>query len=618
MFCGGHINVYHLVAGATYTVGRKDCDVLIAVSDPSISRSHATISVAAVPAGELSNITFVPDVFVSDSSKHGTFVNGDRVLSIEKARKVGHDDTIVFGRDIKSRLRYTPIVVALSSSLNHHETKDVVTATCKIGGILREPLLHCEFHKERVAPFMFAFCTNEVTGEEAALTAMLCGYVLVSPRYITDLFSVIRDSCALPMSAFPQPGSFDAMRNRALVDRPYCRPDPTMFGCGEFLLQAPRDPSSAFRMLHFLFLDESLMNRYKRAIEIGGGYCSATSVDAVLKWNPQESEFLPLQSLVVSRHSHGKNVFVVVPSAVFSDVMAQVITGTGELTDTTRAFCKLWAANNKLLHEENIHVAIYCADTASQIMSTSPGVLCRDEMETDITVDEECDSNATEDGFASPPTPKRKIVAETHHPVQIVTEPKPSTSPSDTLSHQKNAQAMEETLYESWKQSLEEPPLTVAQAAARGDQHVTFPSQAEANLTPKRDRTAATLPISPSSCRRQQKAAEKSRALQYTEDYLCVLCQRFGDQTVEPRAPVVEQICCGSLQHRFLSDENRRFLRNTHEKISGFLANLQIVETNVRHKTIGTQSEVKEIREKCQTIASAIEATMERLGMSLF
>jgi hypothetical protein len=61
-----------------YTVGRKDCTVIIA-DDASISRVHADIVVKPLPLEFLTNPSKAARVLVKDLSKFGTRVDGERV-----------------------------------------------------------------------------------------------------------------------------------------------------------------------------------------------------------------------------------------------------------------------------------------------------------------------------------------------------------------------------------------------------------------------------------------------------------------------------------------------------------------------------------------------------------
>uniref|UniRef100_A0A8C3FQ74 Nibrin n=1 Tax=Chrysemys picta bellii TaxID=8478 RepID=A0A8C3FQ74_CHRPI len=85
---------YRLLVGTEYVVGRKNCAILIQ-DDQSISRSHAVLTVTH-PETNLSQALSVPELIIQDTSKYGTFVNGEKVLN-GTSRTLKSGDRVNFG-----------------------------------------------------------------------------------------------------------------------------------------------------------------------------------------------------------------------------------------------------------------------------------------------------------------------------------------------------------------------------------------------------------------------------------------------------------------------------------------------------------------------------------------
>ncbi|KAI8920965.1 hypothetical protein DFJ77DRAFT_144301 [Powellomyces hirtus] len=99
----------------SYTIGRKDADLVLG-TDKSVSRSHATLTVAEpVSTEELMNVDARCRVTLSDKgSKFGTYLNGmaRKVVGSEQVRE---GDVITFGVNKSTfRLTYVPVVICCS------------------------------------------------------------------------------------------------------------------------------------------------------------------------------------------------------------------------------------------------------------------------------------------------------------------------------------------------------------------------------------------------------------------------------------------------------------------------------------------------------------------------
>ncbi|XP_015261545.1 PREDICTED: nibrin [Gekko japonicus] len=93
---------HRLLIGIEYVVGRKNCAILIQ-DDQSISRSHAVLSVSHPPVNLSESSTF-PVLTLKDTSKYGTFVNGEKLPS-GSSRNLQSGDRITFGV-FESKYRY--------------------------------------------------------------------------------------------------------------------------------------------------------------------------------------------------------------------------------------------------------------------------------------------------------------------------------------------------------------------------------------------------------------------------------------------------------------------------------------------------------------------------------
>ena len=259
------------LVGGSYTIGRKGCDITFP-DDPSISRHHATLTVLNIGAGALSALSQLQQIYVADNSKHGTFLNGDRVLSIEERRIVNDGDLMVIGKHVTLVFHYAPVVVCLSPTLPQDDAAQITTTLCNVGGILTDkPLSPKEFVSAQVSPFVLAYCMAEVANEPLFVEALLYGYTLITPAYFSSLHKVLRDTCGIAFNLLPQPSAFEPPRVPVFFDARYARPEPSYFGPQEFLWMSPRQYEHVFRSIHFVFTNSELLDKYAGIVAVGGG-----------------------------------------------------------------------------------------------------------------------------------------------------------------------------------------------------------------------------------------------------------------------------------------------------------------------------------------------------------
>ncbi|XP_065441944.1 nibrin isoform X2 [Chrysemys picta bellii] len=124
---------YRLLVGTEYVVGRKNCAILIQ-DDQSISRSHAVLTVTH-PETNLSQALSVPELIIQDTSKYGTFVNGEKVLN-GTSRTLKSGDRVNFGVfESKFRVEYEPLIVC-SSCLEVSGKTALNQAILQLGGLV--------------------------------------------------------------------------------------------------------------------------------------------------------------------------------------------------------------------------------------------------------------------------------------------------------------------------------------------------------------------------------------------------------------------------------------------------------------------------------------------------
>ena len=305
----GYTRQLLLVAG-TYTLGRSDCDVNLP-DDPSLSRHHITLTVIAVGASHLEDIAHVPTLLLSDHSKHGTWVNDSKVLSTADKLLLQPRDVIVLGRSAaRIRVHYAPLIVVLSETLSFDETKMTQGYVAKLGGsCLRNEVPTIDaLRAAGVSPLLMAFVAKCVTCEAAAMLSFINRYVLVNVEYIKALHDLVKDELAVTLTSLPRPFNYEAVRDPALTDVPYFRPEPCLFGVEEFATSNIAAASQLFRTVHFLFLDHvevQCFHKYGHIIATAGGTASLIKGPDVLTWERQSSRVKRRETRAALRRDGG-------------------------------------------------------------------------------------------------------------------------------------------------------------------------------------------------------------------------------------------------------------------------------------------------------------------------
>ncbi|XP_048880143.1 nibrin [Brienomyrus brachyistius] len=234
---GGQLHC--LVAGGEYTVGRKSCAVLLH-NDQSISRAHARLAVS-LSASARPNVstTFT----VTDTSKYGTFVNGDR-LAQNDARVLQNGDQLTFGVfENKFRVVFEALVVC-SSCVDNVGKASLATNVQQLGGRLVSSWSQDCSHL--VMP------TVKVTVK--TICALLCCRPIVKPDFFSELRKAAQQMQALPKAESFLPDLDEPTLEKKNVD-----------------LHLVAERKCLFEGKTFIFLNAKQLKRLSAAVGFGGG-----------------------------------------------------------------------------------------------------------------------------------------------------------------------------------------------------------------------------------------------------------------------------------------------------------------------------------------------------------
>ncbi|KAK9403174.1 nibrin [Crotalus adamanteus] len=236
---GGQL--YRLLVGVEYVVGRKNCGILIQ-NDQSISRSHAVLSVNHLQVN-LSQSSSFPELTLKDTSKYGTFVNGEK-LHNGNTITLNTGDRITFGVfESKYRVEYEPLVVC-SSCLDVSQKNILNKNILQLGGHVVN-----EWNEDCTHLVMVLVKITVKT-----ICALICGRPIMKPEYFDELIKAIQAKQQLPLPErfFPR------------VD------EPTIENENIDLTKCPRR-RTIFRGKSFMFLTTKQHAKLNSAIKLGGG-----------------------------------------------------------------------------------------------------------------------------------------------------------------------------------------------------------------------------------------------------------------------------------------------------------------------------------------------------------
>ncbi|XP_065254781.1 nibrin [Emys orbicularis] len=232
---------YRLLVGTEYVVGRKNCAILIQ-DDQSISRSHAVLTVTH-PETNLSQALSVPELIIQDTSKYGTFVNGEKVLN-GTSRTLKSGDRVNFGVfESKFRVEYEPLIVC-SSCLEVSGKTALNQAILQLGGLVVN-----DWSEECTHLVMISVKVTVKT-----ICALICNRPIIKPEYFVECIRAIQSKQQLPkLESFYPP-----------VDEPGIGPE-------KLDLSMRHERKIIFRGKTFLFLSAKQHKKLSPAIILGGG-----------------------------------------------------------------------------------------------------------------------------------------------------------------------------------------------------------------------------------------------------------------------------------------------------------------------------------------------------------
>ncbi|TPP40927.1 FHA domain family protein [Leishmania donovani] len=340
----GEIHRHFLLPDQTYTLGRKTCRILLPVAEPSISRHHATIFVAPMPRYSVLDPSAQLEIRIEDVSKHGTFVDRERIGK-GNSRFLYPEDRIRLGLRVTARIIPVMLVLAISPDLTDASLDLVLDACVHVGALVVEdsipaPLSYYEQHINCIG-FLYV-AEDSFRMEETMMTALGHGYTLVTPQYIANLVRSLEKKSTLMPGEFPSPSS---------------------------PLPASHTLRGIFRDRTFVLLESALGETYSEVLRLFGGTVEAVALDAVAAWRSRQSSSPPFPLTTV----------VLVGEADFRSVSEEVIERGGGrgLFSTEHArpvicgYLTMYKYGVCLIPEENVHLALYRNDLKE--LNAKPG-----------------------------------------------------------------------------------------------------------------------------------------------------------------------------------------------------------------------------------------------------
>uniref|UniRef100_A0A8C6TYC7 Nibrin n=1 Tax=Neogobius melanostomus TaxID=47308 RepID=A0A8C6TYC7_9GOBI len=206
---------HYLLSGKKYVVGRKNCDILLS-DDQSISRAHALLSASE------------QTLTLKDTSKYGSFVNGQRVAENTSVNLTSRSD-ITFG---VFNSKFSVEKLAVCSSCLDNDGKASLSQDCT----------------------HLVMSTVKVTIK--TICALLCGRPIVKPDFFSALRSAIQNQSPPP----------EAERFLPEIDEPSLNKE-------EVNVEVIQRRKELFAGKIFVFLNAKQMKRLSAAVSFGGGTC---------------------------------------------------------------------------------------------------------------------------------------------------------------------------------------------------------------------------------------------------------------------------------------------------------------------------------------------------------
>ncbi|XQJ26044.1 FHA domain containing protein, putative [Leishmania guyanensis] len=358
----GEIHRHFLLPDQTYTLGRKVCRILLPVAEPSISRHHATIFVASMPRYSVLDPSAQLEIRIEDVSKHGTFVNRERIGK-DNSRFLYPEDLIRLGLRVTARIIPVMLVLAISPDLTDASLDLVLDSCVRIGALVVEdsipaPLSYYEAHTDCIG-FLYV-AENSFTMEETMMVALGYGYTLVTPHYIANLVRSLEKKDTLMPGEFPSP-SAPLPASQALRSAHYRRPTQTFFSVAEFLSVGRPMAATVFCGSKFVLLESALQEVYSGVLRLFGGTVEVVALDAVGAWCSRQSSPppLPLTTVVLV----GEEDFRSVSDEVIKRDGGRGAFPTKHARPVICGYLTMYKCGLCLIPEKNVHLTLYRNDS---------------------------------------------------------------------------------------------------------------------------------------------------------------------------------------------------------------------------------------------------------------
>ncbi|ORC83603.1 putative recombination initiation protein NBS1 [Trypanosoma theileri] len=301
---GGVLQRHFLLAGETYTIGRKECRILLPNGDPSISRHHADLTVKPQQHHNHNNSSYTSngndsdendvatavDFVLRDCSKHGTFVNREP-LGRDTVCFLYPDDIVKFGKRVSARVSDTGMVLLLAESpfLSSNDRQILRDAAWRLGafvvrGPVPSPATLRGQAQDVIALLYITHDGYEMTPE--ILLAMAQQYFITTAAYVQSLVEALREKCACSPAEFPTP-TVPLPANIHFHKDEYTPPVTIFYEPGEFLSRGSTGEASSLllRQYTFLFLDTRVHAKYEALLQICGATVVLISPDNATKFH---------------------------------------------------------------------------------------------------------------------------------------------------------------------------------------------------------------------------------------------------------------------------------------------------------------------------------------------
>ncbi|XP_071785075.1 nibrin-like [Asterias amurensis] len=232
---------FYLIEGQEYTVGRRDCRILI-LNDNSVSRNHAKLTVTHSDAN-LSKPLERPLLTFHESSKFGSLRNGAKLGSGDTSLEDG--DLITFGamNSNEWRVTYEPLVVAFSS-LPSVEKKSLKLLTRKLGG--------------HVVPEWSKECTHLIM-TQLTVTIKVIGALVTCRHIVTPEFLRKTEEAAAADSKMPDPLNYHPTLAETAINEK------------DVSFQPNVDRQTLFNGMTVVFLTAKQLKQLGQIVELAGG-----------------------------------------------------------------------------------------------------------------------------------------------------------------------------------------------------------------------------------------------------------------------------------------------------------------------------------------------------------